>query len=52
MTLTHGTNNTYNRYGCRCQPCREARRIYMAATRAHAKRLKIKREKPEASNGR
>lgn len=29
----HGTNNGYNNYGCRCEPCVKAGRAYQAARR-------------------
>lgn len=31
--IPHGTANGYDRYGCRCDECREARRLYAAARR-------------------
>lgn len=31
----HGTVNAYNNYGCRCDPCREARSLYRSTLRSY-----------------
>lgn len=35
--IPHGTPNGYDRYGCRCGECREARRLYAAGRREVAR---------------
>lgn len=39
VPLKHGTLNTYNR-GCRCDDCRHARRVYIAAWHKRSGRVK------------
>jgi hypothetical protein len=41
--VTHGTSSGYKHFGCRCNPCVEARRVWERAYRAR------KRSKAEAS---
>lgn len=31
--IPHGTRNTYEYYGCRCQDCRDAEAVYRKAAR-------------------
>lgn len=35
--IVHGTNNTYTRHGCRCDPCREAHSIHHRQQHANGK---------------